>query len=57
MAMHKKFPDDFKAKIALAVLKGDKTTVELAGEFQVHYKTPWVVYSGLEVGQNQRTAA
>ena len=21
------------------------------------YKTPWLVYSGLEVGQNQRTAA
>ena len=36
MAMRKKFPDDFKAKVALAALKGDKTTAELAGEFQVH---------------------
>jgi len=36
MAMHKKFPDDFKAKVALAALKGDKTTAELSGEFEVH---------------------
>ena len=36
MAMRKKFPDDFKAKVALAALKGDKTIAELAGEFQIH---------------------
>lgn len=36
MPMHKKFPVDFKAKVALAALKGDKTIAELASEFQVH---------------------
>ncbi len=34
--MHKKFPDEFKAKVALAALKGDKTIAELAAEFEVH---------------------
>ena len=34
--MRKKFPDEFKAKVALAALKGDKTIAELAGEFKVH---------------------
>ena len=36
MGMRKKFPNDFKAKVALAVLKGDKTIAELESEFQVH---------------------
>ena len=34
--MHKKFPDEFKAKVALAALKGDKTIAELVTEYDVH---------------------
>ena len=34
--MRKRFPDEFKAKVALAALRGDKTMSELAGEFEVH---------------------
>ena len=34
--MRKKFPDEFKAKVALAALKGDKTIAELVTEYDVH---------------------
>ena len=34
--MRKHFPDEFKAKVALAALKGDKTIAELAAEYEVH---------------------
>ena len=34
--MRKRFPNEFKAKVALAALKGDKTMSELASEFEVH---------------------
>lgn len=34
--MRKQFPDDFKAKVALAALRGDKTIAELATEYEVH---------------------
>ena len=34
--MRKKFTNEFRAKVALAALKGDKTMSELAGEFEVH---------------------
>lgn len=34
--MRKQFPDEFKAKVALAAIKGDKTIAELAAEFEVH---------------------
>lgn len=33
---HRVFGKTFKAKVALAALKGDKTLSELAGQFQVH---------------------
>lgn len=36
MGIRKQFPSEFKAKVALAALKGDKTIAELASEFQVH---------------------
>lgn len=32
----KRFPSDFKAKVAIEALKGHKTTNELASEFEVH---------------------
>ena len=34
--MRKKFTNEFRAKVALAALKGDKTMSELAVEFEVH---------------------
>ena len=34
--MCEKFPDEFKVKVALAALKGDKTIAELAAEYEVH---------------------
>ena len=34
--MRKKFPDEFKAKVALAALKGDKTIAELVTEYDAH---------------------
>ena len=34
--MRKRFSNEFKAKVALAALKGDKTMNELASEFEVH---------------------
>ena len=34
--MRNKFPNAFKAKVALAALRGDKTIAELAAEYQVH---------------------
>lgn len=32
----KQYSSDFKAKVALAAIKGDQTTSELAARFQVH---------------------
>jgi len=34
--MRKSFTKEFRAKVALAAIKGDKTIAELASEFDVH---------------------
>ena len=34
--MRKRFSNEFKAKVALAAIRGDKTMSELASEFEVH---------------------
>lgn len=34
--MRKQFTNEFKAKVAMAALKGDKTMSELASGFEVH---------------------
>ncbi len=36
MGIRKRFSNEFKAKVAMAALKGDKTMAELSGEFEVH---------------------
>ena len=36
MGIRKQFTNEFKAKVAMAALKGDKTMGELASEFGVH---------------------
>lgn len=39
----RRFTADFKAKVALEAIKGQKTTAQLAGEYEVHTNqiTPW----------------
>jgi len=36
MAKRRKFTDQFKAKVALEALRGDKTVQEIAARHQVH---------------------
>ena len=36
MAKRQKFTDQFKAKVALEALRGDKTIQEIAAKYQVH---------------------
>jgi len=36
VAKRRRFSAEFKAKVALAAIRGDKTTNELASQFEVH---------------------
>lgn len=36
MAKRRNFTDQFKAKVALEALRGDKTIQEIAAKYQVH---------------------
>ena len=36
MKQRRKFTDEFKAKVAIEAIKGDKTARELAQEYEVH---------------------
>ena len=36
MGIKKQFSDEFKAKVGLEALKGDKTVAEIASEYQAH---------------------
>ena len=38
MAKRRKFTDQFKAKVALEALRGDKTVQEIAAKHQLHPK-------------------
>ncbi|MCK5015057.1 MAG: transposase [Candidatus Omnitrophica bacterium] len=36
MQKRKKYPKEFKARVALEALKGEKTTAEISSEYEVH---------------------
>jgi transposase-like protein len=37
----KQFSNEFKAKVALETLKGEKTIAQLSSEYGVHYNNSW----------------